>query len=334
MVQALSSGWNFIRDWIADFPQWWHGLTLKQKTLPLALIGLYWAVLGAMGALNSDHLSVGLLVLLLSYGGRPAREKLLPLLLPLALTGIVYDSQRYYGDAIRGRIRVEEPYYFDKRFFGIETEAGTLTPNEWWQLHTHPVLDLITGFYYLVFIGMYVLLAAYFLFWLAKKGTRKMSAERIALEAPQVMWAFFVVNVIGYSTYFWYPAAPPWYVELYGLGPADLSALPNPAGTVRFDELLGTRFFTSFYGKSADVFGAIPSLHVAYPLLAVWYSMRFGAARIFSVTFYLIMCFAAVYLNHHYILDLIWGSAYAILVGVGMDWWFKRRYRNRLAELA
>ena len=34
------------------------------------------------------------------------------------------------------------------------------------------------------------------------------------------------------------------------------------------------------------------------------------------------MCFAAVYMNHHYILDLIWGSAYTVLVYLVM----KRRY--------
>jgi membrane-associated phospholipid phosphatase len=70
------------------------------------------------------------------------------------------------------------------------------------------------------------------------------------------------------------------------------------------------------YGRSADVFGAIPSLHIAYPLLAAFFAFQFGALRIFCFCFYLLMCFSAVYLNHHYILDIIWGSAYALVV----DW--------------
>jgi membrane-associated phospholipid phosphatase len=129
-------------------------------------------------------------------------------------------------------------------------------------------------------------------------------------------WAFFWLNVIGYSTYYWYAAAPPWYVALYGLGPARLDVSANSAGCARFDQLLGTHFFSEMYGRAADVFGAIPSLHVAYPLLAVYFAFQVGSARLFCILFYLIMCFSAVYLNHHYILDILWGSAYAVLTGV------------------
>ena len=121
--------------------------------------------------------------------------------------------------------------------------------------------------------------------------------------------------MLGYTTYYWYAAAPPWYVATYGLGPANLSVQANSAGCVRFDQLLGTHFFTEMYGRAADVFGAIPSLHVAYPLLAAFFAFRFGALRIFSFCFYVLMCFSAVYLNHHYVLDIIWGSSYALLVG-------------------
>ena len=118
------------------------------------------------------------------------------------------------------------------------------------------------------------------------------------------MWAFFFVNILGYSTYYWYAAAPPWYVASYGLGPADLSVQASAAGCLRFDELLGTHFFTGMYGRAADVFGAVPSLHVAYPLQSVYYAFRYGSLRIFSILFYLSMCFSAVYLNHHYIIDI------------------------------
>ena len=79
------------------------------------------------------------------------------------------------------------------------------------------------------------------------------------------------------------------------------------------------------YGKTANIFGAIPSLHVAYPMLAVWFSFRIGAARAWAVTFFVVMAFSAVYLNHHYILDVLWGASYALIVGWAMD-----RYANRV----
>src|SRR6185437_1515426 len=175
-------------------------------------------------------------LLILCYGGRPLGS-LLRFFLPLLLTGIVYDSQRFYSDYIRGPIHVSQPYEFDKRFFGIHTAHGVLTPNEWWQLHTYPVLDVITGFMYLFFIAIYVGFAAYFFFYLAKKGTAKLSGLQIRARSLSMMWGFLWLNLLGYSTYYWYAAAPPWYVAQHGLGPADLSTHASAAGCARFDHV-------------------------------------------------------------------------------------------------
>jgi membrane-associated phospholipid phosphatase len=61
----------------------------------------------------------------------------------------------------------------------------------------------------------------------------------------------------------------------------------------------------------------------------VYYAFRFGTLRAFSTVFYFFMCFSAVYLNHHYILDVIWGSVYAIGTAFTVDqywnWSLKRR---------
>lgn len=307
------------------WPEWWADLSTFEKIFPAASILAYWLLLLAIGGFRGDHVGIGLAILALSYGGRSARGALI-FLLPFFLTAIIYDSQRFYSDFIRGTIRVREPYEFDKRFFGIEMPGhGRLTPNEWWQLHLHPALDLLCGFAYLVFILTYMGVTVYF--W-------KFGPEKWRPHAHRMTWAFLLVNVIGYSTYYWYPAAPPWYVTLYGLGPADLSARPNPAGCLRFDQLLGTHFFTEMYGRSADVFGAIPSLHIAYPLQAVYFSFRFGSARVFSIGFYLIMCLSAVYLNHHYVLDILWGSVYAIAFAWCVDVWFERRHQRANGGLA
>jgi membrane-associated phospholipid phosphatase len=142
-----------------------------------------------------------------------------------------------------------------------------------------------------------------------------------------MMWAFFWVNIIGYSTYYWYAAAPPWYVAKYGLGPANLSVRPSQAGCVRFDHMLGTHFFSDFYGKSADVFGAIPSLHISYPLIAAIFAFRFGALRIPTVAFWLLMCFSAIYLDHHFVLDILWGTVYSIIIAAVLDRYYLKRWK-------
>jgi len=309
---------------VSEWRRWWNAQSFFQKILPLLIGAAYLTLIAILGTVRPDHPLITLATLLLWYLG-PATRNLFKFLLPLILVAVIYDSMRYYSDFLRGPIHVAEPYHFDKRFFGISTPDGVLTPNEWWQKHTNPVLDFITGFFYLFFITLYVLVSMYFCFWLPFRGTTKRSAEWIRAQAFRPMWAFFWVNMLGYSTYYWFAAAPPWYVAAHGLGPADLSVHASAAGCLRFDALLGTHFFTDFYGRAADVFGAIPSLHVAYPLQAVYYANRYGALRKFTLCFYLIMCFSAVYLNHHYILDILWGSSYALLVCATLDFLHRKK---------
>jgi membrane-associated phospholipid phosphatase len=298
---------------------WLDGLTPFRRLGPLALVATYWAGLSLLGGLRGDHVIVGLLILLLSYGGAKA-EPVLQLLVPLIATGVVYDSRRFYPDRFRAHVHVIEPYDMERRLFGIPIAAGgVLTPSEWWQLHTHPVLDLITGACYITFIPAFVLTAAYFVFRVSRTGSEKRSAEFVRERSPRVMWALLCLNVMAFVTAHYYPAAPPWYVASHGLGPADTFAPANPAGCTRFDRLVGAGVFAAFYGRSVDTFGAIPSLHVAYPLLAVYYAFQFGAARSFSVAVLLLTCFSAIYLNHHYVVDVVVGCAYALFVAGAVD---------------
>lgn len=317
-----------ILQWISEekaiWPNWWNTLSPLRKFGPSTGVMLYWITLTALGGLTKDHIAMGTAIVVLSLGGRGAGT-VLRFLFPIMFTGMIYDSMRYYSQYIRGEIHVAFPYEFDKRFFGIETSEGVLTPNEWWQKHTHPVLDLITGFFYLCFISIYIVVSAYHAVVLprrAKDIVQRGNAERLG---PFVTWAFFWVNMLGYTTYYWFPAAPPWYVSDHGLGPAQLETVASAAGAIRFDQLLGTPFFTTWYGRSADVFGAIPSLHVAYPLLSVFFAFKLRSLRVFALFFYGIMCFSAVYLNHHYVIDILWGSAYTVLIFVLVDWYSKRQ---------
>jgi membrane-associated phospholipid phosphatase len=313
MTKLLSLPARLFNEERNRWPGWWDSLSPARKYGPLAFVVLYLSALASLNGLRSDHAIIGTVIFLLSIGGRRAGV-LLRFLAPVFATGIVYDSMRYYSDYIRGEIQVAFPYEFDKRFFGISTSEGILTPNEWWQKHTLPALDLLTGFFYLFFIAIYVAISAYHAFFLPKYAKDPVVRRKAEIYGPFVTWAFFLLNILGYSTYYWFPAAPPWYVAQYGLGPARMDTPASAAGAVRFDLLLGTHFFSEMYGRAADVFGAIPSLHVAYPLLSVCFAFAIGSLRGFALLFYAIMCFSAVYLNHHYVLDILWGSTYAVIV--------------------
>jgi membrane-associated phospholipid phosphatase len=214
----------------------------------------------------------------------------------------------FYWQGITGHVHVAGPYYRDLSWFGINTFVDglpkRLTPNEYLRIHTSVALDLLCGFAYLVFVGEY-LLGAFLLF----AGKNFTLLKRFG-------WSFLVVNVMGFVTYFIYPAAPPWYVQQYGLGPARMHIQPNAAAAQRFDVLLGTHFFDQIYGRGVDVYGAYPSLHVAYPFLtacAVFLVPSMKWARIPAIAFYFLMCLSAVYLQHHYVVDILLGTTYSAL---------------------
>ena len=69
----------------------------------------------------------------------------------------------------------------------------------------------------------------------------------------------------------------------------------------------------NFYKRSANVFGAMPSLHVAYPM-STFLALR-GMGKRWTVpvlVFSLVVGFAAVYLQHHYLIDVIAGFFCAV----------------------
>jgi inositol phosphorylceramide synthase catalytic subunit len=281
-----------------------RALLLPSRTMPRRLwppaLGLaYIAAVGLLGGLRGDHVLVGLLGFLDLYNEKS--RLFLKLFFPFMLTGIVFDSMRYfYWQGIAGRVHLAAPYELERRVFGV----GGSTLNEIFERHHGPLLDLACGFAYLTYVGEYLALA-FIMFW---RGRYRAVSTFAA--------SFLLVNVMGYVTYFIYPAAPPWYVSQYGLGPVRYDVGPAAAAAHRFDALLGTRFFDAMYGRGVDVFGAYPSLHVAYPLIAAVLAFRLSElrwARWPALGFFLLMCLSAVYLQHHYVTDVVLGGVYAIV---------------------
>jgi hypothetical protein len=146
-----------------------------------------------------------------------------------------------------------------------------------------------------------------------------------ARGAEAMTWAFFWLGLVSVVTYYLYPAAPPWYAAEHGLGPAVRDALPSAGGAALVDAMLGLPVFATFYGRNRNVFGAIPSLRAAIPLLAFCFAWRVCSLRVVTGSYALLMAFTAVYLNHHYVLDVLWGWAYVGVVVGGVVRWTERR---------
>jgi membrane-associated phospholipid phosphatase len=210
-------------------------------------------------------------------------------------------------------VQVTGLHTLELAWFGIGAAGGKITPAAWWQLHHRAWLDLACGSAYLLFLPVFIAMAAWWRF-----------RERRP-EGQDVMWAMLWLNLAGYAIYLIYPAAPPWYVDHYGLGPAVLTAPPESGGAARFDQLLGVSWFAQFYGHNTNVFGAMPSLHVGQTFLAVIYAWRFHTLRVVATVFWAVVFLSSVYLDHHYLVDGLAGMLLAAGAALIMSAWRRTR---------
>jgi hypothetical protein len=255
------------------------------------------AVMAWDGQLRPEHVLVALLIVA-CFAGAPAR-RFAVLLMPMCLIGLLYDVQKVWP--IELPVHVEGPYLVERALFGIPTAHGRVAPNELF-LSWHPAaLDVLCAFPYLTYIFEALALFGYFFV------TDPQRCWRFG-------WTFFAVSLAGLLTNVLVPVAPPWYVAAHGLGPVARGVASSPAAALRFDALTGTHVFATLYARASDVFGAMPSLHAAYPLVVALAVRGLGRPRlaVFAWGYMALMCFAAVYLQHHYAIDVVCGLAYAL----------------------
>lgn len=226
---------------------------------------------------------------------------------------IIYDYMKAFPNYNYGAVHIADLYNFEKNIFGITQAGKILTPNEYWLLHTNSFLDVLTGFFYLMWVPVPLAFAAFLFFSNEKRNFLNF------------LLTFVWVNLLGFVVYYLYPAAPPWYVQQHGF--EFIANTPgNTAGLVRFDNFFGADLFKSIYSKGSNVFAAMPSLHSAYPLIVVYYAAKgkFRKANIFFITVMLGIWFAAVYTSHHYLADVLAGIITSI-IGIFTFNWLKER---------
>jgi len=214
---------------------------------------------------------------------------------------IIFDYMKAFPNYRYRPVHIESIYNAEKSVFGITTASGNkITPNEYWQLHRYTGLDIIAGIFYLCWIPVPLMFGIYLYF----KKRRQFF---------YFAFTFLLVNLLGFVVYYSYPAAPPWYVSNYGFD-FNPNTPGNTAGLARFDALVHAGIFQSLYSKGSNVFAAMPSLHSSYPVIVFYYAVK-NKVGYMNIIFATVMCgiwFAAVYTNHHYILDVIAGIVCAI----------------------
>jgi membrane-associated phospholipid phosphatase len=242
-------------------------------------------------------------------------KKLLLGVYPLPLVGLLYDTMKLVKNVgvTPSRVHVCDLRALEIRLFGVTVDGRPGTVHDWFQAHSSPVLDGLCAIPYGTFLLVCFLCAVRLYF-------------RDYPAMLRFTWSFLALNLAGFVTYHLYPAAPPWYFHAHGCV-VDIAAHPSQGPNLaRVDAWLGVPYFAGMYGRSSSVFGAMPSLHVAYALLVVvggW--STFGwPLRTASVLFFLLMAFSAAYLDHHWVLDIVAGMIYCAVVAVAARWVSRR----------
>lgn len=273
----------------------------KETTLAIGIAVIFLILTAVFVGYRPEHTILTLLYLFLFCFNTHTR-KLAVGLLPFLLFGISYDWMRVYPNYKVNPIDVEDLYNLEKTLFGIHSGGNTLIPCEYFQLHNNPVLDFLCGIFYLGWVPIPIGFGLYLFF---KKHRDNFLRFGIV---------FLFVNLLGFMGYYIHPAAPPWYAMNYGFQPV-INTPGNMAGLARFDELVGLPIFHSIYGRNANVFAAVPSLHSAYLVVTLYYALRDKVNLIwtsFIVVFMFGIWFTAVYMGHHYLVDVILGILCAL----------------------
>jgi inositol phosphorylceramide synthase catalytic subunit len=285
--------------------QMWPGWSIH---LPLLLV--YWCfVMGALGELHGDHVAIAVGVLALALWS-PRTKRFLKAFVGFVFVAWLYDASRFIRTwgVSQQRTLLCTLHRAEVSLFGVTADGQRQTLQDYFQVHHWLGADL----FFAVPYGVFLLIAALYAVYLYRQDPR---------ACARYSWAFGILNVLGIITYHVVPAAPPWYFHKFGCAVDLFARSYEGAALARVDAFLGIPYFRNFYGRASEVYGAIPSLHVAYPLLIVFYGWRRHGAfgRALSIFYSLWMCAAAVYLDHHWITDIVLGWAYAVAVVGAMD---------------
>jgi inositol phosphorylceramide synthase catalytic subunit len=291
---------------------------LTWRLVVLGLLVLYFIQIDNLMKVRPDHAFLSLLIVALVLGN--ARRFLLDWS-PFIALWIAYDFMRGVVDDLAGKIHILGPYRLELRLFG--KLFGGQIPNFWWlgvqAAHAHErwkrTLDAVTSGFYAMHMAAPILVG--WIFWNTLKDRRIFY---------RFMLAFSLTTWVSFLTFFLYPAAPPWYVRDFGFVQPEPAFRGSGAGNlVAADRWIGIPLFESVYKHlNPNKFAAIPSLHSAFPLVIFVFCLKRFGRKAWPVAIYpLGIWFSAIYLNHHYLIDIILAWIYvAICVTVSERWIF------------
>ncbi len=230
--------------------------------------------------------------------------------LPLFAFWMVYDRLRLLQPLLYERVSVKWPYIAECGLFGwlAGGEAPAHAAHAWLFAHSATSYGAVIGWAaQLVYFSYLFILPAHLAVWWWRGGRHAGDRQSFVRHLS----AFTLLHAVALLLYISLPVAPPWWVSLHGMAQptADLVARTNMA-----DAMDGV-IVQGMIKNAAQWFGAVPSLHAAYPMLlfALSIGRRSRIAVATLAVYSAAMCITTVILNQHYIIDLL-AAAMAVAV--------------------
>lgn len=157
------------------------------------------------------------------------------------------------------------------------------------------VLDVVCSIVYLAHFA-FPLVVAFFL-WLRQRANYYRFAATL-----------LIMSFAGFAIFVALPVAPPRFAGQFG---ESLPVADILAETMR---KLDIQAFASwaYANMSGNPVAAFPSLHSAYPMLALLFVWREPMLRAGVMVYAALVWFSVMYLGHHYLVDVLGGVALAI----------------------
>lgn len=260
---------------------------------------IYAAIMYAVGDLRAEHIVIAIAALVFGYASRWTKAVLVAAA-PGILVVLGYDLMRYVRPlfVVPSRVLGCAVRDFDLSLFGA---GPNMTLSDYFAVHHITALDLYFAIPYCVFFVITIVYSIYLFQY-----------DRPRLD--RYLWSLALLHGMAFVVWLALPVAPPWYIREHGCTIV-AGVLPSAAGLLRVDQYLGIHYFQDFYSRAPDVFGAVPSLHCAFPAIGLFTAWR--AATWFTwplhVLYVLSMFGASIYLGHHWIVDGIAGWLMALI---------------------
>lgn len=250
--------------------------------------------------------------------------------------GVIFDWLPYFAilflyDFLRGQVGqnpIYEPHVmpqidFDRFLFGTVPSVD-LQEKLWDPLHID-ALDIAVWIVYFTHFFMVFVISA-FLWRLARPKFLEFRAMVVTL------------SMAAFATYALFPAVPPWMASDQGAIGESTRLIGN------IWQHIGIDAAAAIWGHDGDwsnLVAAVPSLHVAFPVLILCFFWPGGRwwVRALCCAYALAMSFTLVYAGEHYVFDIVLGWFYGFLTflvvrKVRAAWFAWRRRRAAAAPVA